>query len=267
MLQRRKLVVGNWKMHGKQSDNAALLAVLSDTPEWQGSAEPEVCELSVCVPFPYVAQARDALGGSGIAWGAQDVSEHSHGAYTGDVAASMLADFSCRHVIVGHSERRAGHAESNELVARKAVAVLAAGMTPIVCVGETLAQREAGQTRTVVGAQLTAVLDGVLHGFETPALEDRVRGLVVAYEPVWAIGTGRSASPAEAQEVHAYLRGHFAQRAPQAAEAVRIIYGGSVKPDNAVALFSMADVDGGLVGGAALIAADFLAIARAAGMH
>jgi len=267
MSQRRKLVVGNWKMHGKQSDNAALLAVLSDTPEWRGGDQHGVCQLSVCVPFPYVAQAQDALADSGISWGAQDVSEHTQGPYTGDVSASMLADFACRHVIVGHSERRAGHAESNDLVARKACAVLAAGMTPIVCVGETLAQREAGQTREVVRAQLTAVLEGVLDGVVMSAREDRVSRLVVAYEPVWAIGTGRSASPAEAQEVHAYLRGYLAQCAPQAAEAVRIIYGGSVKPDNAGALFSMADVDGGLVGGAALIADDFLAIARAAGAH
>jgi len=246
---RRKLVVGNWKMNGSLAANAALLDALKNAVGANGAAVS-----AVCAPAPYLAQCQAALSGSHLAWGAQDVSAHGAGAFTGEVAASMLADFACSYVIVGHSERRAYHAESSELVAKKAVAALAAGLTPIVCVGETLAEREAGQTFAVVGEQLNAVL-GMLG-------EADAARIVVAYEPVWAIGTGKTATPAMAQEVHAQLR---AQLADKHAGTVQILYGGSMKPDNAAELMAQPDIDGGLIGGAALKAADFLAIIAAAG--
>jgi triosephosphate isomerase len=208
------------------------------------------------VPSPFLQQCEDLLAGTPLAWGAQDVSIHTSGAYTGEVCARMLAEFACRYVIVGHSERRAYHRESSELVAKKALAVLAEGMTPIVCVGETLAEREAGQTVQVVGAQLEAVLDAL-----DPA---SVTGIVVAYEPVWAIGTGRNATPEMAQEVHAQLRAQIRARSAEAAEVVPVLYGGSMKPDNAEALLAQPDIDGGLIGGAALKAEEFLAIIGAA---
>jgi triosephosphate isomerase len=211
---------------------------------------------AVCVPAPYLQQCQDVLGATTVGWGAQDVSMHACGPYTGEVCAAMLAEFACRYVIVGHSERRAYHRESSEQVAHKALAVLAEGMTPIVCVGETLAQREAGQTMDVVGEMLGAVL-----GKLDPA---SVQQLVVAYEPVWAIGTGKNATPEMAQAVHAQLRAQLRLRNAQAAEIVPILYGGSMKPDNAGALLAQPDIDGGLIGGAALKAEDFLAIARAA---
>ena len=245
---RRKLVVGNWKMNGSRAANSALLdAIVAGI----GAAAP--ASSAVCVPAPYLAQCQQALAGTPLAWGGQDVSAHAAGAYTGEVAAAMLIDLGCTYVIVGHSERRAYHGESSELVAKKAVAALAAGLTPIVCVGETLAEREAGQTFTVVGEQLGAVL----------ALLDRdsVNRIVLAYEPVWAIGTGKTATPAMAQEVHARLR---AQLLEKGGEQVQILYGGSMKPDNAAELMAQADIDGGLIGGAALKAADFLAIINAA---
>jgi triosephosphate isomerase len=206
---------------------------------------------AVCVPFPYLAQARAALAGSHVAWGAQDVSEHGQGAYTGDVAAPMLADFACRYVIVGHSERRQGHGEGDDLVGRKAKAALATGITPIACVGETLAEREAGATERVVLRQLDAVLG---------ALGADAARAVYAYEPVWAIGTGRTATPEMAQAVHATLRERL--RRAGAADAP-VLYGGSVKAGNAAALLAMPDIDGGLVGGASLDADEFLGIARA----
>jgi triosephosphate isomerase len=243
---RGKLVVGNWKMNGALSSNAALLEAL--TAGWQ--AEPGRA-VAVCVPFPYLAQAQAALTGTSVGWGAQNVSEHGNGAYTGEVSASMLADFGCRYAIVGHSERRQFHAETSAAVAAKALATLAAGITPIVCVGETLAQRDAGATNDIVLRQLEPVL---------AAVGDAAARLVVAYEPVWAIGTGRTASPAEAQAVHALLRARLAQAA---AAEIPLLYGGSVKADNAGALFAMKDIDGGLIGGASLQAGDFLAIARA----
>jgi triosephosphate isomerase len=244
---RPKLVVGNWKMNGSLAGNAALL---SDIAAGLGG---ENATCAVCVPAPYLQQCRQLLEGGKIGWGAQDVSAHQSGAYTGEVSAPMLADFACGYVIVGHSERRACHGESSELVARKALAALGAGITPIVCVGETLAQREAGQTMEVVGTQLGVVLD--LLGDEAAAK------MVVAYEPVWAIGTGRTATPDMAQEVHAQLRAQLNERG---AGAVPILYGGSMKPDNAAELMAQPDIDGGLIGGAALKAADFLAILRAA---
>ena len=243
---RGKLVVGNWKMNGGLASNVRLLERLVN--DWQPAAGRSI---AVCVPFPYLGQAQAALSGSPIAWGAQDVSAHDAGAYTGEVAATMLIDFGCRFVIVGHSERRQWHREGDADVAAKAGRALAAGVTPVVCVGETLAEREAGVTEEVVVRQLGAVVDAL--GADMPRI-------VLAYEPVWAIGTGRTASPGQAQEVHAVLRGALDNAR---AQDVPILYGGSVKAANAPALFAMADVDGGLVGGASLDAVEFLAIARA----
>ncbi|CAG9237543.1 Triosephosphate isomerase [Paraburkholderia tropica] len=249
--QRSKLVVGNWKMHGRLAANVALLERVA-----QGAQTlPAGARVGVCVPFPYLAQAQALLGGSRVVWGAQDVSAHEQGAYTGEVAAGMIADFEAGFAIVGHSERRAYHGESSELVAVKTQRALAAGITPIVCVGETLEQRESGATEQVVGAQLDAVL-AVL------SVEEAAR-IVVAYEPVWAIGTGKSASSEQAQQVHAFLRAKLAAKGAQVAD-VPLLYGGSVKPDNAAELFRQADIDGGLIGGAALKAQDFLAICAAA---
>ena len=244
----RQLVAGNWKMHGSLAGNAALLG---DVVAGIGSVR---CEVAVCVPFPYLGQCQKMLEVSGLTLGAQDCSVHTSGAHTGEVSVAMLQEFGCRYVIVGHSERRADHHESDSLVAAKAERALEAGMTPIVCVGETLAERESGETATVVLRQLQAV---------THLLGGQTEGIVVAYEPVWAIGTGRTASAAQAQEVHAVLRGHLRKVSDAAAE-VRILYGGSVKPDNAAELFAQPDIDGGLIGGASLKAADFLAIAAAA---
>ena len=245
---RRPLVVGNWKMNGSAASNEVLLAAIKAAP--LGAAE-----VSVCVPAVYLHDVADALHGSAIHWGAQDCSPHQSGAYTGEISAAMLAEVGCRHVIVGHSERRALHGESDDLVAQKAAAALANGLVPIVCVGETLADREAGRTEAVVGRQLGAAVD---------LLGPRIDGVVVAYEPVWAIGTGRTASPAEAQAVHAFLRETLAA-AGAASGSLRILYGGSVKADNAAQLFAEPDIDGGLIGGASLKAADFIAICRAAG--
>jgi triosephosphate isomerase len=250
---RRKLVVGNWKMNGSREANGALLSGITGGLDGAGATG---AAIAVCAPAPYLAQCQAALSGGAVAWGAQDVSKHAGGAYTGEVAAAMLADFACSYVIVGHSERRAYHAETNELVAQKAVAVLAAGMTPIVCVGETLAEREAGQTVATVTNQLDAVLALVGEGL--------VSRLVLAYEPVWAIGTGKTATPAMAQEVHAQLRAQLKQINPAASSKVQILYGGSMKPENARELMAEQDIDGGLIGGAALKAADFLAIVAAA---
>jgi triosephosphate isomerase len=247
---RRKLVVGNWKMNGSRAANAALLSGISNG---LGDA---AAACAVCPPAPYLAQCEAALAGTSVGWGAQDVSAQAGGAYTGEVSAAMLADLACRYVIVGHSERRAFHAESNELVASKAVAALGAGLTPIVCVGETLTEREGGQTAAVVSSQLAAVL-ALLD-------DDAAARIVLAYEPVWAIGTGKTATPEMAQEVHAQLRAQLKQKNAAAAATVQILYGGSMKPDNAKELMAQPDIDGGLVGGAALKAADFLAIVHAA---
>jgi triosephosphate isomerase len=245
---RRKLVAGNWKMHGSHPANAELLAGVL-------AARPFACEVAVLVPFPYLSEAAVALASTDVRWCAQDCSAHEKGAFTGEVSASMLAEFGCRYVIVGHSERRALHAESDQLVADKAQAALARGVTPIVCVGETLAQREAGEHAAVVKRQLSAVIHTLGHC---------AGEIVVAYEPVWAIGTGLTASPEQAQEMHAVIRAQL-HAATGHADAMRILYGGSVKPDNAASLFAQPDIDGGLIGGAALKAADFVAICRAAG--
>jgi triosephosphate isomerase len=247
-MTRRKLVVGNWKMHGSRAANAALLDAIVQ-------ARPFGCDVAVCVPFPFLSETAVTLAGGDLRWGGQDVSAHDQGAFTGEVSAAMLAEFGCRYVIVGHSERRAMHAESDQLVADKAKAALARGVTPIVCVGETLAQREAGETETVVKRQLAAVIHTLAHC---------AGEIVVAYEPVWAIGTGLTATPAQAQAVHALLRSQLRAAAGAHAEDMKILYGGSVKPDNAATLFAQADIDGGLIGGASLKAADFVAICRAA---
>jgi triosephosphate isomerase (TIM) len=244
---RRKLVVGNWKMHGSRAANAQLLAGLKEAGPWNA-------DVAVCVPAVYIAETALALTGNAIVYGAQDCSAHEQGAYTGEVSSAMLADVGCRYVIVGHSERRAYHAESDQLVADKAKAALAHGVTPIVCVGETRAEREAGQTEAVVKRQLAAVIHALGHCCGE---------MVVAYEPVWAIGTGLTASPAEAQAVHAVLRAQL-HAATDRSGLMRILYGGSVKADNAAELFSQADIDGGLIGGASLKVADFAAICRAA---
>jgi triosephosphate isomerase len=245
-MRRKQLVAGNWKMNGGLAANARLLDRLASG--WTPSPSRA---LAVCVPAPYLAQAQAALSGSAVRWGAQDVSEHRSGAYTGDVSAAMLVDFDCHHVIVGHSERRQLHGEQDAVVGAKAGAALAAALTPIVCVGETLDEHDRRQTRAVVERQLDAVLN---------AVDAAATGMVVAYEPVWAIGTGRTAAPDEAQAVHAWLRSLLERRG---AESVSILYGGSVKAANAAALFAMPDIDGALVGGASLDADEFLTIGRA----
>lgn len=247
---RRKLVAGNWKMNGSLAANAALIAGIKE-----GLAA-GACDVAVCAPAPYLAQVQVAVAGSVLASGAQDISAHASGAYTGEVSAAMLQEFGVQYVIIGHSERRAYHGESDAAVAAKTAAALQAGLVPVVCVGETLEQREAGRTNDVVGGQLDEVL-------ATLSAEDAAR-IVVAYEPVWAIGTGKTATPEMAQEVHAMLRARLQAKSAEAAAKVRILYGGSMKPDNAVQLLAMADIDGGLIGGAALKAADFLAIVAAA---
>ncbi|MCX7146762.1 MAG: triose-phosphate isomerase [Sulfuritalea sp.] len=249
---RTKLVAGNWKMNGRLHDNAALLTSLQLTAtklKWG-------CQVTVCVPCPYLTQARAILSGSPVMWGGQDVSEHGDGAYTGEVSAGMLTDLHCTHVLVGHSERRALFGESDQGVAAKFAAALGAGLVPILCVGETLAEREAGITGEVVTRQLDAVLarSGVA----------ALAKAVVAYEPVWAIGTGKTASPQQAQEVHALIRARVARDDAAVAGGLRILYGGSVKAANAAELFAMPDIDGGLIGGASLVAAEFIAICAAA---
>ena len=236
-------------MHGSLATNEGLLHAVRDGAG--GKAE-----VAVCVPYPYLAQARAVLEGSGVAWGAQDVSEHAQGAWTGEVSGAMLADFGCRYVLVGHSERRSFFGDTDVVVAAKFAAALAAGLTPVLCVGESLAEREAGITGEVVTRQIDAVL-------EKNGIAAFARA-VVAYEPVWAIGTGRTASPAQAQEVHALIRARFARDSADVAAGLRILYGGSVKANNAAELFGQSDIDGGLIGGASLVAADFLAICAAA---
>lgn len=249
-MARTKFVAGNWKMHGSLSTNLALLSAVKE------KAAGLKAQIALCVPYPYLAQAQALLAGSNVGWGAQDVSEHAQGAYTGEVSGSMLADFGCRYVIIGHSERRSFYGDSDAVVAAKYLAALKAGLTPIVCVGETLDEREGNVTATVVTRQLDAVIAAA--GVESLAKA------VVAYEPVWAIGTGKTASPAQAQEVHALIRNRIAAGSPEVAAKVQILYGGSVKPGNAKELFGQADIDGGLIGGASLVAEDFIGICVAA---
>ncbi len=249
---RRKLVAGNWKMHGSLARNRDLLHDLLQARGQGGGAD-----CAVCVPFPYLAQTQELLRGSAIAWGGQTVSEHVQGAYTGEVSAAMLLEFGCRYVIVGHSERRRLYGAGNAAGAAMFVAAVGAGLTPILCLGETLEQREADVTRQVIAVQLDAVLQAAgMNGFANA---------VIAYEPVWAIGTGLTATPQQAQEVHAFIRERLAAMDASLAERIRILYGGSVKPQNAAELFGMTDIDGGLIGGASLVAQDFLAICQAAG--
>ncbi len=249
---RRTIVAGNWKLHGSRLFVRRLLDDLRSAMPLAG------VELLVLPPFPYLSDAVQACAGAGIGIGAQDVSVHAEGAFTGEVSAAMLADVGARHVLVGHSERRQYHAEDSALVARKFAAAQNAGITPVLCVGEQLADREAGQTEAVIAAQLEPVL--------ALAADDpsRLERCIIAYEPVWAIGTGRTATPEQAQTVHAFIRSRIAQRDARIAGSLPLLYGGSCKPANAAELFAQPDVDGGLIGGASLVAADFLAIAQAA---
>ena len=241
----RKLIAGNWKMNGSLAANEALVHALRD-----GVGAAPACDVALAVPAPYLAQEQALAAGSGLALAAQDVSQHESGAYTGEFSAAMLRDFAVRYVLVGHSERRQYHGETDVHVAVKAQRALAAGITPIVCVGETLEEREAGQTEAVVRRQLAAVIH--LNGH-------CISEVVVAYEPVWAIGTGKTATPEQAQQVHAVLRAQLAAASPHAAK-IRLLYGGSMNAANAAQLLAQPDIDGGLVGGASLKAADFLQI-------
>jgi triosephosphate isomerase (TIM) len=248
---RAKLVVGNWKLNGSLAANRALLeAVVAGLPKGGKT------RFGVCVPAPYLAQAQQLLAGSALEWGAQDVSRFAKGAYTGEVSAAMVAEFGSRLALAGHSERRTVFGDTDAMVAEKFAMALAAGLTPILCVGESLAEREAGVTESVVARQLDAVLD-------TSGVASLGRA-VVAYEPVWAIGTGRTASAQQAQEVHAFIRARVAAKDGETGKALPILYGGSVKAGNAGELFAMPDVDGGLIGGASLVAGEFIAICRAA---
>lgn len=237
-------------MHGSLQSNAALLGRL------KSGVSGLRCEVAVCAPYPYLAQLQAELAGTPILWGAQSLSEHGSGAFTGEVSASMLRDFGCHCVLVGHSERRNLFGESDATVAAKFVAALQAGLVPVLCLGETLAERESGQTMVVVARQLAAVVD--LAGVGA------LGAAVVAYEPIWAIGTGVTATPAQAQEVHAAIRALVVEKDAALAAGLQILYGGSVKPQNAAELFAQPDIDGGLIGGAALVADDFLAICQAA---
>ena len=249
--KRRKLVAGNWKMNGSLAANGELMGALL-----AGAASFTGAEVAVCVPAPYLAQVGAIVGEGPLLLGAQTMSEHASGAYTGEVSAAMLKQFGCRYVIVGHSERRALFSETNVQVAAKFVAALNAGLLPVACVGETWPEREAGATEAVIAAQLDALLGA--------AVAEQWGGAVIAYEPVWAIGTGRTATPEQAQSVHAFIRARVGARNAAVAGSVRILYGGSVNAANAAALFACPDIDGGLVGGASLKAAEFIAVCKAA---
>ncbi len=248
---RQPLVAGNWKMNGSLAGVRELLAGIK-----AGIDAVKVAEVAVCPPAIYIPETREQLAGTAIAWGGQDLSVHDSGAYTGEIAGPMLRDFDCKYVIIGHSERRTYHGETDELVARKFEAARRNGLVPIFCIGETLEEREAGVTEEVVARQVDAVIDHC-------GVELLGEG-VIAYEPVWAIGTGKTATPEQAQEVHAFIRGRIAEKNAAVAEGLRILYGGSMKPDNAAELLAKPDIDGGLIGGASLKAADFLAICTAA---
>lgn len=252
-MSRKKIIAGNWKMNGNLASNASLLAALQTSDVIKNTT----AEVVVCAPFPYLAQLQNRLQGTLIAWGAQNVSEKMAGAYTGEVSGEMLREFGCSYVIIGHSERRSLYGETSVQVAAKFVRAQQAGLTPILCVGETLAERETDQTEAVIATQLDAVLNTAGIAAFSQA--------IVAYEPVWAIGTGKTATPEQAQQVHAFIRARLAAQDATLAAGVRIQYGGSMKPSNARELLEMADIDGGLIGGAALIAEDFLEICRAAG--
>ena len=247
---RRPLVAGNWKMNGSKASVERLLAGVV-----AGASGVRRSELAVCPPYPFLSLAEQVLAGSGVGWGAQDVSAEDGGAFTGEVSAPMLADFGCRYAICGHSERRSMHGETDALIARKLAAARRGGLTAILCVGETLQEREAGSTEKVIASQIDAIVAfGGIEAFD---------GIELAYEPVWAIGTGVTATPAQAQEVHAFIRGRLAGHSPTVAEKIRILYGGSMKASNALELIGQPDIDGGLIGGASLNADEFLAIAKA----
>lgn len=250
---RQQLVAGNWKMHGSKASIKSLMTGLNT-----GAANIEGVLMAICPPSIYMDYVKNCLTTDAIALGAQNIAvEPNQGAYTGEISAKMLQDFDCRYVILGHSERRAIYGETNELVAQKVQTALSEGLTPILCVGETLEEREAGQLESIISAQLNAVVNVVgIQAFSS---------VVIAYEPVWAIGTGKTATSAQAQAVHAFIRQQIANRDAGIAEKMIIQYGGSVKPDNAAELFSQPDIDGGLIGGASLNAKDFLAICKAAG--
>ena len=250
MSERARWVIGNWKMNGSLASNAALLGALSA----QSGLGAGLANVAVCAPAPYLAQLQQLLRGTAVAIGAQDVSAHKNGAYTGQIGAAMLGEFGVTMVLVGHSERRLFNAESSETVAAKASAAIDAGLTPVICVGETLAERESGQAEATVAAQLAPC---------AALIAASSSKIVIAYEPVWAIGTGKTASPAEAQAMHAFIRQQLGDIAPAAAN-ISLLYGGSVKAANAAVLFSQPDIDGGLIGGASLIPADFLGIVSAA---
>ena len=249
---RSKVVVGNWKLNGSLAGNEKLLAALLRAPPRSGAA---AC--AVCMPFPYLAQAQGLLKGSAVAWGAQDVSCFDQGAFTGEVSGKMVAEFGARYAIVGHSERRSLFGDTDAMVVEKFAAARRAALTPIFCVGETLEEREAGKTEAVLARQVNALL-----GKCGAAGLD---GAIIAYEPVWAIGTGKTATTEQAQQAHAFIRGSVAARDAKVAAGLAILYGGSVKASNAKELFAMPDVDGGLVGGASLVAEEFVAIWHAAG--
>jgi triosephosphate isomerase (TIM) len=248
-MMRRKIVAGNWKLHGDRAFARELLDAVVSGPR------PVGVELVALPPVPYLSEIIERYGNCGVSFGAQDVSANEEGAYTGEVSARMLVDVGCKYGLVGHSERRQYHDESNELVIEKFVAARRAGLIPLLCVGETLHQREADQTDWAICRQLEPLL---------AKGADLLDGAVIAYEPVWAIGTGRTATPAQAQAVHAYIRGEIRSSNARIADSLPILYGGSVKPANAAELFAQPDVDGGLIGGASLVAKDFLAIAAAA---
>lgn len=249
---RRPLVAGNWKMNGSKAESAALLdGILA------GIGSVKAADMAVCPPAILIPLAEQKLAGSAVTWGGQDINVNASGAFTGEISGPMLKDFGCSYAIVGHSERREYYGETDQVVADKYGAAQAHGLIPILCIGETLEQRESGDTENICARQLDAVLDA--HGIKSFA------NAVVAYEPVWAIGTGKTASPEQAQEVHAFIRGKLAALDADVAAGVRILYGGSMKPDNAKELISQTDIDGGLIGGASLKADDFLGIAQAAG--
>ena len=250
MTIRRPLVAANWKMNGTLASLRPLVA------EIRSGVEGCKAEVALCVPFPYLGEIGAKLTGCAIELGAQNVSEHESGAYTGEVSAAMLRDYNCRFAVVGHSERRALYGEADAMVAAKFVQAIRSGLTPILCVGESLAERESGQTEEVVARQLDQVIQA--------AGVEQFSKAVVAYEPVWAIGTGRTATPDQAQDVHAFIRLRIARHDDDVADGLRIIYGGSVKGENAKSIFAKADVDGGLIGGASLDGAEFVQICRAA---
>ncbi len=256
LTNRRKLVIANWKMHGDISSNQQLLQAVID-----GLSNYTQADYVICPPNPYLFQARELLSSTNIAWGGQNVNQHDKGAFTGAVAAHMLTDLGCSYVLLGHSERRVLFNETNLTAAARFDAAVKSGLTPVLCVGETLAEHEAGLTEVIIASQMDAVMATLNDKSFAAAMQVN---MVFAYEPVWAVGTGKTATPEQAQTVHAFIRNRIAMRNSEAANHVRIIYGGSIKASNAKKLFAMPDVDGGLVGGASLAAEEFIAICKAA---